>query len=119
MSRGQALPLDASEIYGSLTDAETYAKSATAYAGQTIKVKLDDGKYHTYVLQPSTSGYALEEIQAGSSGVEFETDDTLSLKGGVLSVNTTNDMEQDNTLPITSAGVYATVGNIEALLKTI
>lgn len=38
---------------------------------------------------------------------------------GTLSVNTTNQMEQDNTLPITSAGVYATVGNIEVLLKTI
>lgn len=52
-------------------------------------------------------------------GVQFETDDTLTLENGILSVNTTNDMEQDNTLPITSAGVYATVGNIEALLKTI
>lgn len=38
---------------------------------------------------------------------------------GTLSINTTNDIEQDNTRPITSAGVYATVGNIEALLKTI
>lgn len=54
-----------------------------------------------------------------SGGVQFETDDTLKLVDGVLSVNTTDDMEKDNTLPITSAGVYATVGNIEALLKTI
>lgn len=53
------------------------------------------------------------------SGVDFETDDTLKLENGILSVNTTMEMEQDNTLPITSAGVYATVGNIEALLKTI
>ena len=53
------------------------------------------------------------------SGVEFETDNTLILENGVLSVNTTNQMEQDNTLPMTSAGVYAAVGNIEALLKTI
>lgn len=52
-------------------------------------------------------------------GVKFETDNTLTLEDGILSVNTTNDMEQDNTLPITSAGVFATVGNIEALLKTI
>ena len=54
-----------------------------------------------------------------SGGVQFETDATLKLEDGVLSVNTTDDMEKDNTLPITSAGVYATVGNIEALLKTI
>lgn len=53
------------------------------------------------------------------TGVDFETDNTLILKDGILSVNTTNQMEQDNTLPITSAGVFATVGNIEALLKTI
>lgn len=53
------------------------------------------------------------------TGVQFETDNTLILKDGVLSVNTTDQMEQDNTLPMTSAGVYATVGNIEALLKTI
>lgn len=54
-----------------------------------------------------------------NAGTKFTTDKTLTLKDGVLSVNTTNDMEQDNTLPITSAGVFATVGNIEALLKTI
>lgn len=54
-----------------------------------------------------------------SGGVNFKTDETLTLKNGVLSVNTTDQMEQDNTLPITSAGVFATVGNIEALLKTI
>ena len=53
------------------------------------------------------------------NGIQFETDRTLKLENGILSVNTTNQMEQDNTLPITSAGVFATVGNIEALLKTI
>lgn len=53
------------------------------------------------------------------TGVQFETDNTLILKDGVLSVNTTDQMEQDNTLPMTSAGVYSTVGNIEVLLKTI
>lgn len=63
----------------------------------------------------------LASIEKSISGgnVDFRTDETLILKDGILSVNTTNDMEQDNTLPITSAGVFATVGNIEALLKTI
>ena len=54
-----------------------------------------------------------------SGGVDFKTDETLTLKDGILSVNTTDQLDQDNTLPITSAGVYTTVGNIEALLKTI
>lgn len=44
---------------------------------------------------------------------------TLLMENGVMRVNTTDQMEQDNTRPMTSAGVYATVGNIEALLKTI
>lgn len=51
--------------------------------------------------------------------VDFKTDETLTLKDGILSVNTTDQMSQDNTLPITSAGVYTIVGNIEVLLKTI
>lgn len=59
------------------------------------------------------------EVRIASEGVSFTTDKTLKLENGILSVNTTNDMEQDNTLPMTSAGVFATVGNIEALLKTI
>lgn len=63
-SRGNALPLDASEVYESLGEATTYASSPTAYAGQTIKAKLEDGKYHTYTLQPSDAGYTLEEVGA-------------------------------------------------------
>lgn len=62
MSRGQALPLDASEIYSTLAEAENYAStSAIAYPGQTIKAMTEDGKYHSYILQPSDAGYVLEE----------------------------------------------------------
>lgn len=65
MSRGQALPLDASEIYSTLEEAQNYAStSAIAYPGQTIKALTNDGKYHSYTLQPSESGYTLEEIGA-------------------------------------------------------
>lgn len=53
------------------------------------------------------------------AGVQFETDETLRLENGILSVNTADRAEEDNTLPITSAAVYTQVGNIEALLKTI
>ena len=38
---------------------------------------------------------------------------------GVLSVDTTDSAEQDNTKPITSAGVNLVVGNINALLAII
>lgn len=52
-------------------------------------------------------------------GVDFETDATLTLENGVLSVNTADVVEADNTLPVTSAAVNVTVGNINALLETI
>lgn len=40
-------------------------------------------------------------------------------KDGALSVDTTDDAEQDNTKPITSAGVNLVVGNINAILAII
>lgn len=68
MSRGQALPLDASEVHLSMAEAEAYASSAIAYEGQTVKAKLADGKYHEYILQPSEAGYVLEEVGAIKAG---------------------------------------------------
>lgn len=54
------------------------------------------------------------------AGVDFEPGNALELtEDGVLNVRTTGEAEEDNTLPITSAGVYAIVGNIGALLDTI
>lgn len=52
-------------------------------------------------------------------GTSFETDETLSLVDGVLSVNTADAVEEDNSLPVTSAAVQTVVGNVEVLLKTI
>ena len=48
--------------------------------------------------------------------------DNLTLKkneAGEIFVNTADQSEQDNTLPITSAAVFAEIGNINALLQTI
>lgn len=62
----------------------------------------------------------IEDVKAlQEKGVNFTTDETLTLKDGVLSVNTTDSVANDNTLPITSAAVAVTVGNIEAILNTI
>ena len=63
---------------------------------------------------------AIKDIQGqmGESG-KFTVDETLTYENGVLSVNTADAVEEDNTLPITSAAVNTTVGNIEVLLKTI
>ena len=82
MSRGQALPLDSSEIHASLAEAETYASSPTAYAGQTIKALLADGKYHEYILQPSEAGYVLEEVGSSSDSKQYVmVVDTLPASG--------------------------------------
>ena len=62
---------------------------------------------------------AQKVIDSGEVGVNFTTDETLTLNDGILSVNTATDIEEDNTLPITSSAVYTTVGNIDILLKTI
>ena len=97
MSRGQALPLDASEIYSTLAEAENYAStSAIAYPGQTIKAKLEDGKYHSYTLQPSDAGYVLEEIGAiDESDLKqyVQVVETLPTSGqieGILYINNTD-----------------------------
>ena len=58
-------------------------------------------------------------LLASVGKASFTTDKSLTLKDGVLSVNTTDNAEEDNTLPISSAGVHTQIGNIEVLLKTI
>lgn len=62
---------------------------------------------------------------AGGGGVDFEAgagllfvDDPESNKQ-ILKVDTADDAEEDNTRPITSAAVYAEIGNIDAILRTI
>jgi hypothetical protein len=65
-SRGNALPLDASEVWDSYEEALVYAKAANAYAGQTIKV-LQNGVYETYVLQGEAGNYSLEKVGVDQS----------------------------------------------------
>ena len=67
-ARAQALPLDRDEVWESLSAAEEYMQSPTAYAGQTIKVLMGDGKYRAYTLQPSTGGLGLEMEEITGSG---------------------------------------------------
>lgn len=81
-------------------------------------------------VQPDTSLWEnfmkrlerLEKSGGGGSGggVAFEVGNALELTDdGVLNVITTDEAEQDNTLPITSSGVHTIVGNIGAILDTI
>ena len=78
----------------------------------------------TETRAPSPSVYQkllseVKKLAEREPGVTFITDETLLLSEGVLSVNTAEHPEENNTLPITAAAVYQTVGNIEILLRTI
>ena len=65
---------------------------------------------------------AINEVHetGGGSGMNYRIGHGLKVTGdNTLEVDTAEEAEQDNTLPITSAAVYTTVGNIEILLETI
>ena len=65
---------------------------------------------------------AINEVRrTGGGGTAYTIGHGLKLdaKTNTLSVDMADKIEQDNTLPITSAAVYAEIGNINALLKTI
>lgn len=49
----------------------------------------------------------------------FTIGENLKLVNGVLSVDTANAVEQDNTKPVTSAAVHVEIGNIEAILAVL
>lgn len=70
-------------------------------------------------LGADNSVIELPAAGGGGGGVSFITDKTLTLKNGILSVNTADTVEEDNTLPVTSAAVATQVGNIEIILATI
>lgn len=59
----------------------------------------------------------LEQIK--ETGSVLQAGENIIIENGVISVVTTSNMQQDNTKPITSAGVYAVVGNIAALLEAL
>lgn len=114
MRRG--IPLDPSAPVDGMPPEETTPalwEQVLATMGDLNKlITLDKSSLVAAINEAARSG-------GGGGGYTFTLDETLRLKDGVLGVNTSNAPEQDNTLPITSAAVAATVGNIEAILKTI
>lgn len=55
----------------------------------------------------------------GGGGMIYQGSDSIRINGNVISVITANNVEEDNTLPVTSAAVYVEIGNIDTLLQTI
>ena len=62
-----------------------------------------------------------EAARSGGGGTKYQIGNGLILdaKTNTLAVDTADAVERDNTKPITSAGVYLEIGNINALLATI
>lgn len=61
LARTEPLPIDASSVWESKSEADIYAKNANAYGGQIVSA-LVDGKYKAFILQPSEAGYTLGTV---------------------------------------------------------
>lgn len=78
------------------------------------------------IVKASRTDYDIKWADGGASGgvtgedgVVYKFGHGLKVTGNDVSVNSVNDFSGDNTLPMTAVGVQNTLGNIEALLKTI
>lgn len=93
-----------------LTRMQAVVNEAVPPAGNPGQVltKTDQGNIWTY---PSGGG--------GGGGYTIGAGLRLDPGSNILSVDTADAVEQDNTRPVTSAAVFTTVGNIDALLATI
>lgn len=69
-TRGNPLALDASSVWESQGEAQTYANSAIAYGGQIITAKMDDNTYKAFILNPGEGGYTLTSLGADPSAVK-------------------------------------------------
>lgn len=85
---------------------------------QTLLVKDANGVWHFIPAVGEGGGVVLPATKERLGGVKVGENLSVT-KDGVLSVDTTDSAEQDNTKPITSAGVNLVVGNINALLAII
>lgn len=90
---------------------------------QELEGKGDALEYDGVNLTLASNGKPLSSVQIAGAGGSDESayvfGHGLKQEGSTVSVNTVGDFSGDNTLPMTAAGVYASVGNIEALLETI
>ena len=91
-SRGIAAPLDASSVYTSLSEAQTYAQNPIAYAGQIITV-LEDDKYVPYILDGEAGSYTLSKVGVDASAVKnyvqvVEELPSAGQEQGVIYINT-------------------------------
>lgn len=70
-------------------------------------------------INPKRLGEHIPIMSETTAGIAKVGDNLKIDSAGRLSVDTADEVEGDNTRPITAAAVYSTVGNIEILLGTI
>lgn len=93
-ARGNALPLDASSVYESLAEAQSYAQAANAYAGQIITVK-EGENYNAYILDGEAGSYTLTKVGVDASAIKNYVQVVTELPSsgqeqGVIYINTTD-----------------------------
>ena len=88
---------------------------------QTIQRQIGDLADLTTEAQDTLVAAINEAARSGGGGTKYQIGNGLILdaKTNTLAVDTADAVERDNTKPITSAGVYLEIGNINALLATI
>lgn len=76
--------------------------------GQTTPEKMEEALEKYFSEKPTVLAKSLP------------TNETLTVTAdGKLAVNTTTEVSQDNTLPVTAGAVHTQIGNINSLLETI
>lgn len=88
-----------------------------------LSVQLHDvGKLDAALHEPDAIGVSLGEavvVEVSTPGVVQIGSGLKITEDGVLSVDTADAVEQDNTKPVTSAAVHVEIGNIGALLAAL
>lgn len=108
-SQSVDFPIESLVVNGSYNQS-TKSLVFTLQNGNTISIPIGD----------IVSGLATTEYVDNSvNSIRLNSGNNVEIKDGVISVLTTNNAEEDNTRPITSAGVNTIVGNIDVLLKLI
>lgn len=96
-----------------VTGLEAEAETLPAGSDATVRTEEDEAGNRKLV-------FGIPRGRDGGGTAEIKVDGkTIVQEDGVLRVNTTDKAEEGNTQPITSAGVYTIVGNINAILKSI
>ncbi len=99
-----------------------YVYTPTEHAGfDRLRSEIGDLDDLTTSATDSLVAAINEVARSGGGGTKYQIGNGLILdaKTNTLAVDTADAVERDNTKPITSAGVYLEIGNINALLATI